>query len=286
MASNDNYEEKPNLRPTKRQTAGGKTIFLHHNPNQPSTKSYIHATLKNPNDENSSLKQNPFGIEQPHIEYSLNKQQRWEILNDFRRHITNQSSSSSDDELGTQSDTEQQQQQKKKKKLRHRRRDLNHQTKYRLYEYHNVDKQADCVSITSNTGQQRMQTPKKTYMQGLPHRRHVENRVNNDASRERDTADVTYYAVVPPPKDKQLSNIRKQHSSKGIHLYFIHISFTILSLIAKKTTESIQRAKFTQVKERMNALEQLEDDKDQTSTDEDDLIAYVNIDIIIFFILI
>jgi hypothetical protein len=233
MASNDNYEEKPNLRPTKRQTAGGKTIFLHHNPNQPSNKSYIHAIWNNTNDENSLSKQDPFGIEQPHVEYSLNKQQRWEVLNNFRQHITNQSSSSSDDEFGTQSDSEQQQQ-KKKKKIRHRRRDLNtHQTKYRLFEFHNTDQQADCVSITSNTGQQRMQMPKKTYMQG-PSNRQGENQVDNDDRRKRDAANVTYYAVVPPPKEKQLSNIRKQHTAKGIHLYFINIYSIIFVFQLKK----------------------------------------------------
>jgi hypothetical protein len=278
MASNDNYEEKPNLRPTKRQTAGGKTIFLHHNPNHPSNKSYIHAVWS----ENSSSKQDPFGIEQPHVEYSLNKQQRWDVLNNFRQHITNQSNSSSDDELDTKSDSEQQQQQKKKK-IRHRKRDLNtNQTKYRLYEFHNVHKQVDCVSIISNTGQKRIQTPKKTYMRGPSHRPHEENHVDNDGSRRNDTADVSYYAVVPPPKEKQLSNIRKQHSTKGIHIYFINIYSMLFTFIAKKVTGSTQRSKFTQVKERMNAAEQLEDENEQTSTDDDDLIQYVNIYLIYF----
>ena len=213
MASNDNNDEKPNLRPTKRVAAGGKSIFLHHNPNQPSNKSYIHAIWNNPNE-----KQDPFGIEQPNIEYSLNKQQRWEVLNDFRRRITNQSSSSSDDEFDVQSDSEQQETKLQKKKKSRRRRDLDaHQTKYRLYELHNTDKQANCVSITSNTGQQRTQIPKKTYMQGplttLRSRQRGENEVNPEGQ---SAADVTYYAVVPPPKEKQLSNIRKQHGAKGI----------------------------------------------------------------------
>jgi hypothetical protein len=229
MASNDNYEEKPNLRPTKRLDAGGKTIFLHHNPNQPSNKSYIHAIWNNTNEENSSNKKDPFGIDQPHVEYSLNKQQRWEVLSNFRQHMTNQSSSSSDDELDIQSDSEQQQQ--KKKKLRHRRRDVNtHQTKYRLYELHNIPQQADCVSITSNTGQQRMQIPKSTYMQGPSKRQQQGNQAAADDRQREDTADVTYYAVVPPPKEKQLSNIRKQHSSKGIYIYFINIDSMIFFL--------------------------------------------------------
>jgi len=218
MASNDNNDEKPNLRPTKRINAGGKSIFLHHNPNQPSSKSYIHATWTNTND-----KQDPFGIEQPNVEYSLNKQQRWEVLNDFRRHIANQSSSSSDDERDVQSDSEQ----SKKKKTR-RRKDLNaHQTKYRLYEFHNTEQQANCVSITSNTGQQRIQTPRRTYMQGPASsnrlRQFGTNQINaNDNRQEQAAADVTYFAVVPPPKEKQLANIRKQHGTKRIYLLIVY----------------------------------------------------------------
>jgi len=56
----------------------------------------------------------------------------------------------------------------------------------------------------------------------------------------------------------------------------------LFTLIAKKVTGSTQRSKFTQVKERMNAAEQLEDENEQTSTDEDDLIQYVNINLIYF----
>jgi hypothetical protein len=223
MASNDNNDEKPNLRPTKRLTAGSKSVFLHYNPNQPSNKSYIHAIWEN-TDEDSSNKQDPFGIEQPHVEYSLNKQQRWEVLNDFRRRMTNQSSSSSDDELDVQSDSEQQQKSHLKKKKKVSRRDLNyHQTKYRLYEFHNTEQQANCVSITSNTGQQRIQVPKKTYMQGPLNTRksgrreeNVANIEDDDDRQRRAAADVTYYAVVPPPRENQLANIRKQHGTKGI----------------------------------------------------------------------
>ncbi|CAF0849395.1 unnamed protein product [Rotaria sp. Silwood1] len=259
MASNDNNDEKPNLRPTKRIDAGGKSVFLHHNPNQPSNKSYIHAIWKNTN-ENSSDKQDPFDIQQPNIEYSLNKKHRWELLNDFRQHITNQSSSSSDDELDVQSDSEQRQANSMQKKKKIRRRDRNtHQTKYRLYELHNTKQQANCISITSNTGSQRVQIPKKTYMQSpvnaskLRQREITNVNIENDNTRQEANIDVTYYAVVPPPKEKQLANIRKQHGTK-----------------AKKTVASIQRSKFTQVKERLDVIEQLEDDREQTSTDNDD----------------
>jgi hypothetical protein len=90
MASNNIDDEKPNLRPTKRVTATGKSIFLHHNPNQRSNKSYVHVTLEN----------STFDNQQPHVEYSLNKQQRWKIVNDF----DDQSSLSSEDDFNTQSE--------------------------------------------------------------------------------------------------------------------------------------------------------------------------------------
>ena len=212
MASNDDYtlEEKPNLRPTKHQDAGGKTIFLHHNPNQPHNKSYIRAVWNT--DDDQPGKENPFGIERPHVEYSLNKQQRWETLNHFRQELAGESSSSGDD-INTQSDSEQ----SKKKKTRHRRKDLdNRQTKSRLYEFHTTNRAADCVSITTNSGPQRIQRPRQTYMRGpTPVERQEENPQGNEENRRtRDTPDVTYYAVVPPPKEKQLTNIRKQAASK------------------------------------------------------------------------
>ncbi|CAF4531689.1 unnamed protein product, partial [Rotaria magnacalcarata] len=115
MASNSVDDEKPNLRPTKYNAATGKTLFLHHNPNQPSNKSYIIATWENRDQQQNEFandKPDPFGIEQPNVEYSLNKRQRWKVLKDFRRQIPNLSSSSSDDDLGTQSDPEQRQKNK------------------------------------------------------------------------------------------------------------------------------------------------------------------------------
>lgn len=258
MASNsadedNSFEEKPNLRPTKHVDAGGKTIYLHHNPNQPSTKSYIHAVWEETDEQRTRTENDPFGIQQPHVEYSLNKHQRWEGLNSFRRRIANQSSSSSDDELETLSDGEQKQQQKKKK-LRHRRKDLDsHQTKIRLYELHNIPNRADCVSLTTNTGSQRVQVPRKTYM----HRPQTEN---NNEENERNTSDVTYFAVVPPPKEKQLANIRNvKHGNR-----------------VKKSTTNVQRSKNLQTKDRINAVEEFGENVDQSSTDEEDIIAYVN----------
>jgi hypothetical protein len=218
MASNDDTDEKPNLRPTKYVAAGGKTIFLHHNPNQPSNKSYIHATWRNV-DENASNKADPFGIEQPSVQYSLNKQQRWEVLDDFRRRLANRGSSSSDDELDVQSDSEQPRRIHVQRKKNSRRNADASETKYRLYEFQDNPSHANCVGITSNIGQQRVQAPRKTYMQaptvttstGLLE----EIQQNYDGRRQRTTADVTYYTVVPPPKEKHLPSIRKQRTSKG-----------------------------------------------------------------------
>ncbi|CAF3473174.1 unnamed protein product [Rotaria socialis] len=259
MASNDNNDEKPNLRPTKRITAGGKSVFLHHNPRQPSNKSYIHAVWKNDNEKSADQK-DPFGIDQPQVEYSLNKKQRWEILHDFHRNLPYQSSSSSDDELDVRSDSEQNGKNPRQKTKSVRQRFKNSQkTKYRLYELHNTEQQANCVSIASNTGPQRIQTPKKTYMQDQSStaklRNHPTAGVNaaGDNNRQLNTADVTYYAVVPPPREKQLVNIRRKHGTK-----------------AKRAVASTQRSKFTQVQGRMDIVEQLEDDNEQTTSDDGD----------------
>ncbi|CAF0868061.1 unnamed protein product [Adineta ricciae] len=242
MASNQYQNEKPNLRPTKRVNAGGKTIFLHHNPHNPSTKSYIRATYRNA-PENSS---DPFGIERGDVEYSLNKRQRWEVLNDFRRHLANEASSSND-ELDVQSDSEQPQRKNKSR----RKKPINpSRTKYRL--------------ITSNVGQRRTQLPNKTYMQDSSLvKRHgliveKENAVaannNNSPRADKPAADVTYFAVVPPPREKQLSNIRIQHGYK-----------------AKKTTNSTtQRSKVPQTKGHIRIDEPNEDGDEEFSSDADE----------------
>jgi hypothetical protein len=110
MASNNVDDEKPNLRPTKRITASGKTIFFHSNFHQPPNTSYVHARLEK-NDQ-SDL----FDTQQPHVIYSLNKKQRWERFNDFHEQIDDQSSLSSDEDSDTQSDSEQ----RRKKNKPHR----------------------------------------------------------------------------------------------------------------------------------------------------------------------
>jgi hypothetical protein len=226
MASNYINDEKPNLRPTKRIAASGKSLYLHHNPNQLSNKSYIHATWNDTNEEKSEFpsdKKDPFGIQQPNVAYSLNKQQRWEILNDFRQHIANESSLSSDNDRHTQSDSEQ----PRKKQKFHGKNFNKHQTKYRLYEHHNTEQKVSCVRITSNSGEQRIQTPRKTYMQGLrtTRKKSEPNHEGNDADIEDDdekgrgvTADVTYVTVVPPPTEKHLANIRKHHGIKNNYI--------------------------------------------------------------------
>jgi hypothetical protein len=199
MASNYSNDEKPNLRPTKHVTANGKSLFLHHNPNHPSNKSYIHATQKNTDEKDQ------FGIEEPHIEYSLNKQKRWKILNNFHHDITD---SSSDNDFDTQSDSEQ-------------------RTKYRLYQFHNIKRKDNCVGITSNIGQQRLRTPRKTYMHGSINTI-KKSEQNHDGE---DNADVIYFAVVPPPREKNLVNIRKHHETKSnfIHIFYRNIALYYLS---------------------------------------------------------
>ena len=279
MASKDSGDEKPNLRPIKRTTAGGKTIFLHHNPNHPSDKSYIRATWT---DANAPQREDPFGISEPGVEYSLNKRQRWEILHGFRRRIANETDSSSeddDDDRGIQSDSEQPRKTSARKKKDAR------QTKYRLYESHNINQQANCVGITSNTGRQRELVPQKTYMQGPPTAASsvnsdanvVEPRNTNSRRRQPPTVDITYHAIVPPPREKHLANVRKQHNPKSRSMTFATSNTRTMHsfFAAKKATTSVQRTKFTQDQDRMHVVQQFADDDESEATDEDEIITPV-----------
>ncbi|CAF1031505.1 unnamed protein product [Rotaria sordida] len=262
MASNSIDDEKPNLRPTKYNNASGKSLYLHHNPNQSSTKSYIHAIWKNIDEQlNESFydKQDLFGIQQPHIEYSLNKQQRWNILNDIHEYIANQSNSSSDNEFNTQFDLKQR---RKKKKTRQQYINI-HQTKYHLYEFHQIERKSNCIRMTNNTTERHVQTPRKTYMnksinniKKKEEQNHQNNNVEHDNNKTKEvTPDITYFAVVPAPREKQLVNIKKNSNTKR-----------------KKTRSYIQRDKFTEVKERLDSEEQLENEKENLSTDDDESI--------------
>ncbi|UJR30888.1 hypothetical protein I4U23_018398 [Adineta vaga] len=238
--------EKPNLRPTKRSNAHGKSLYLHYNPNQPENDSYIYEIKNNiefQQKEPLSEKRNPFSTHQPNLIYSLNKHQRWELLNDLRQSIANQSSSSSDNDSSTQSSC--QRQRKTKKSVR---KDANqHQAKYCLYECHSVrnDKlQANCIEITTNLKEQRTQIPRKTYMQ----------QSNNNV-------DVTYIAVVPPPREKFLNNIRRSYGSKN-----------------RKITLGVQCHKFDQMEGKLDAVEQFDNDEDEElSTDDDDDESYYTV---------
>ncbi|CAM4897906.1 unnamed protein product [Rotaria socialis] len=252
MASNSVDDEKPNLRPTKYSAATGKTLFLHHNPNQPSNKSYIIATWEDRDqqqDELANHKPDPFGIEQPNVEYSLNKRQRWKVLKDFRQQIPNLSSSSSDDDLGTQSDSEQRQ---KNKKTQQKYLNI-HRTKYVLYEFHNNRKKNNCVGITTNTTQRRTQKPRKTYLNESINTviEPRENHQNNNTESVEVTSNVSYCAVVPLPRESQLANVKKHHTSRN-----------------KNTKSSTQRSKFTQANERLDAEERIQDEQEDLSTDD------------------
>lgn len=221
MASNSIDDEKPNLRPTKYNAANGKTLFLHHNPNQPSNNAYIHATWENVDQQQEQSvhnNQDPFGIQQPHVPYSLNKQHRWEILNDFHKRTTNLSTSSSEDELDTQSDPEQSQKRRNIRKTNTNSR----QIKYRLYEFHNINQTPRCIGKTTSSKQKRTKTPRKTYMnesvnqitklESNPENNNVES---NENPTNQVASNVTYIAIVPAPKEKHLNNIKKKYNSKS-----------------------------------------------------------------------
>ncbi|CAF0987868.1 unnamed protein product [Didymodactylos carnosus] len=279
MAALADITDKPNLRPTKQLAAGGKTIYKHHNPNKPSTRSYIHASW-NETASSSSIPglTDPFSIRNQNVQYSLNKRQNWNLLQQFRNEIANESTSSSE------SEEEAQQRIKKKKSTRP------HKTKYRLYEFHNTNLQANCVGITSSgSGKEKIQRPQKTYMQtNVPNRFRANNSTNtntnvnaevttnqrqqqqrqqqaartnrqgggNEADEEDEQqqydqdVDVTYYASVPPPRENKLANVRKSHGK------------------SKKTKGSTQRARFNQIQENIQLAQHVEQDSDEPPTPE------------------
>ncbi|CAF0748279.1 unnamed protein product [Didymodactylos carnosus] len=251
------WNEKPNLRPSKEKDIKGKTTFRRNNPNQ-SNHSYIHALW---NETTAPVGDDYFGIRDQNVQYSLNKHKRWHLLKKFRDEITNGSttSSSSEEEGEEQNNNPNSKNNRWKQKSR-----------YRLYEFHNTEKQANCIGITSNVGEQRNRTPQKTYMQlntpgQIMNPRHNNNtgeqqqtgnqrqlvrderrNTGNEAGMEENSGDrdvdVSYYAITPPPA--RLSNIRK-HQGK-----------------AKKTNGSIQRARYTQVQEHLDIVEHINDNMD------------------------
>jgi hypothetical protein len=56
-----------------------------------------------------------------------------------------------------------------------------------------------------------------------------------------------------------------------------------ICIIARKVTSGTQRAKYIQVKERMDGVDQFEEGKEQASSDDDDLTTSVKYYIIFFF---
>lgn len=201
-------EEKPNLRPTKRASAHGKSLYLHYNPNRLDNQSSIYAigTDAEPQPSASAFDEHdPFCIQQPKLHYSLNKQQRWELLDDFRDYLNRRSSSSSlDSEMQTHSDPEQERTGRRSSAGRAEAQP----TIYRLREYYNVNHSRNLLAVTTNAGQQ----PART--------RRAVNRTENDAEDSEERApnspvNITYVTVVPPPRESCLDQIRRDRGRKS-----------------------------------------------------------------------
>ena len=102
MASNNIPEEKPNSRPRKHLDANGKSLSHNQHWKQREGGSLIYARWNNPvhNTRRTSFDQpGLFGLEQPYVPVSLNKQQRWKLFDDIRQKLANSSDSSSEEEL-------------------------------------------------------------------------------------------------------------------------------------------------------------------------------------------
>ena len=232
MVLNGIENEKSNLRPNKYNAAHGKSLFLHYNPNQPSTKSYIYAIWEDTGEQHNKLfydKPDLFGIQHAGVKYSLNRQQRWEVLNDFRQQITNQSDSSSEMVLGEYANR--QQQRRKKKKSRQQYFNI-HQTKYHLYEFHDIEQKSMRTRGTNNR-KQGIETSREASIHRsrskttkIPQARHAN--IENDYNKTRQvTAGVTYFAIIPPSDDKKLVSVRRYRGTKSrdIRIFDRNLSF-------------------------------------------------------------
>ena len=146
MASNDTENEKPNLRPVKHTSVNGRSIFLHHNPHQPLNKSYIQAT------EQATDQDALFGIQEPNVPYSLNKQNRWKILEDIQEP---QTKFFSDGDFDTSSSSDS---------------DQSFSNNFRLHQRHSVKNGANYITITNRKQQSVSQTDNNntTYIAVVP----------------------------------------------------------------------------------------------------------------------
>ena len=263
MASSNMDDEKPNLRPTRYVDANGKSLTQRDYWVQPLGESLIYARWNDVsnNTKNASFdRPGIYGIDEPFVPRSLNKQQRWKLFDDARRDLadaSDSSSSSSEDELPSSA--------------RGKQKSNNRPVK--------GDARSPSRELSSNhveifsPGSERYTRMRRTPVT----RRHVDVTITSDGGdiqvqaanqgADRAASDITYVAMLSSRK-KPYGFIRRQAGKKckyrvKTELGSIQVTHRRLLVLAKKSSGYPERKKISA------RLEEAEDDSEEQSTDTD-----------------
>ena len=198
LSSNNNIidDEKPNPRPKKYSDANGKSLGTCYCLRSEWNGSSIYASWNDPNNncKRKSLdRPGLFGIEQPLVAYSLHKQKRWELFDDFQQILADLSDSSSADELKAKLDSSQDKQETYHVKIIHRQSD-------RLRKRSN--KPLSFTVIPKTTKSERSSEEDYAIIQ------------QTDLQTETIEPNITYTADISSRR-KQIRSVRTNHKTKG-----------------------------------------------------------------------
>jgi hypothetical protein len=198
MLSNNNIidDEKPNPRPKKYSDANGKSLGTCYCLRSEWNGSSIYASWNDPNNNrNRKSLDRPglFGIEQPLVAYSLHKQKRWKLFDDFRQILADLSDSSSDDELKAKLDPS--------------------QDKQDTYHVKIINRQSDRLRKPSNKPLSFTVIPKTTKSERSSDEDYA---VIQDTNLQTGTIEpnITYTADISSRR-KQIRSVRTNHKTKG-----------------------------------------------------------------------
>lgn len=258
MASSNIDDEKPNLRPTRYVDADGKSLTQRDRWVQPLGEALIYARWNDVsnNTKNASFdRPGLYGIEEPFVPRSLNKQQRWKLFDDARRDLAD-SSSSEDESPSSTRGKQDRNNQPMKGDARSPTRELsrNHveifspgSERYTRMRRTPTTRRHVDAAITSERGDAQVQT------------------ANQGADRA--ASDITYVAMLSSRK-KAYGFIRRQSGKKCkylgvIGLGSIQATHRRLLVLAKKSSGHPERKKISA------RPEEAEDDSEERSTDTD-----------------
>lgn len=198
MLSNNNIidDEKPNPRPKKYFDANGKSLGTCHCLRSEWNGSSMYASW---NDSNNNREMKPldrpglFGIEQPLVAYSLHKQKRWKLFDDFRPILADSSDSSSDDESKAKLDSS--------------------QDKQESYHVKVINRPSDRIRKPSNKPLSFTVIPQTTKSKRSSEEDYA---IIQDTDLQTETIEpnITYTADISSRR-KQIPSVRRNHETKG-----------------------------------------------------------------------